>query len=41
MRFRPRAEKAAVDPLQALSYEVFDRLMGELRGIAPVVGRTL
>lgn len=37
----PVPEKAAVDPLQALSYEAFDRLMGELRGIAPVVGRTL
>ncbi|MFQ5911918.1 MAG: 3-deoxy-7-phosphoheptulonate synthase [Nitrospinota bacterium] len=37
----PQPERAAVDPLQALSYEVFDRLMGELRAIAPVVGRTL
>ncbi|MBI2880875.1 MAG: 3-deoxy-7-phosphoheptulonate synthase [Candidatus Tectomicrobia bacterium] len=37
----PVPEKAAVDPLQALSYEAFDRLMDELRGIAPVVGRTL
>lgn len=33
-------EKAAVDPLQALNYEAFGALMGQLRGIASVVGRT-
>jgi 3-deoxy-7-phosphoheptulonate synthase len=37
----PVPEKAAVDPLQALSYESFDTLMKELRGIARVVGREL
>jgi 3-deoxy-7-phosphoheptulonate synthase len=33
-------EKAAVDPLQALNYEAFGALMGQLRGIASVLGRT-
>lgn len=37
----PVPERAAVDPLQALNYEAFGHLMGELRGIAAVVGRTL
>jgi 3-deoxy-7-phosphoheptulonate synthase len=41
LEVHPQPEKAAVDPLQALSYEVFDRLMEQLRGIAPVVGRSL
>ena len=33
-------ERAAVDPLQALDYEAFGALMGRLRGIASVMGRT-
>jgi 3-deoxy-7-phosphoheptulonate synthase len=33
-------EKAAVDPLQALSYEAFGQLMTTIRGLAPVLGRT-
>jgi 3-deoxy-7-phosphoheptulonate synthase len=33
-------EKAAVDPLQALNYDAFGTLMGELRAIAAAVGRT-
>ena len=33
-------EKAAVDPLQALNYEAFGALMGQLRGIASVLGRS-
>jgi len=33
-------EKAAVDPLQALSYEAFGALMTTIRGLAPVMGRT-
>jgi 3-deoxy-7-phosphoheptulonate synthase len=37
----PVPDKAAVDPLQALSYESFDILMGELRGIAGVLRRAL
>lgn len=37
----PVPEKAAVDPLQALSYDSFNALMRELRGIAQVVGRSL
>ena len=37
----PRPEEAAVDPLQALDYRAFTRLMGELRAIAPAVGRRL
>ena len=37
----PVPEKAAVDPLQALSYDSFGGLMRELRGIASVIGRSL
>lgn len=37
----PYPEQAAVDPLQALDYQMFKRLMEELRGIARVVGRRL
>lgn len=37
----PTPDQAAVDPLQALDYEAFGRLMEELRGIAQVIGRTL
>jgi 3-deoxy-7-phosphoheptulonate synthase len=37
----PVPEKAAVDPLQALSYESFNVLMHELRGIAHVMGRSI
>ncbi len=37
----PNPEQAAVDPLQALDYEAFGRLMQELEAIAPVVGRRL
>ncbi|MCX6537555.1 MAG: 3-deoxy-7-phosphoheptulonate synthase [Acidobacteria bacterium] len=33
-------EKAAVDPLQALSYQAFGDLMKTIRGLAPVLGRT-
>jgi 3-deoxy-7-phosphoheptulonate synthase len=40
-RRAPTPEQAAVDPLQALDYRAFERLMSELRGIAQVVGRTL
>jgi 3-deoxy-7-phosphoheptulonate synthase len=35
----PVPEQAAVDPLQALSYDAFGTLMTELRGIAGVLGR--
>ncbi len=41
MDVHPVPEKAAVDPLQALSYESFDVLMQELRGIARVMGRSI
>jgi 3-deoxy-7-phosphoheptulonate synthase len=37
----PVPEKAAVDPLQALSYASFNLLMDELRGIAGVLGRAV
>ena len=37
----PRPEHAAVDPLQALSYEAFGQLMQQLEAIAPAVGRQL
>jgi len=37
----PTPEEAAVDPLQALSYDAFTELMNELRGIAGVLGRRL
>jgi 3-deoxy-7-phosphoheptulonate synthase len=37
----PVPEQAAVDPLQALDYSAFGRLVEELRGISRVVGRTL
>ncbi len=37
----PTPDQAAVDPLQALDYQAFTRLMGELRGIGQVLGRTL
>jgi hypothetical protein len=31
----------AVDPLQALSYPAFSVLMGQLKAMAPIVGRYL
>ena len=37
----PRPEQAAVDPLQALSYDAFESLMRQLEAIAPAVGRRL
>lgn len=37
----PRPDQAAVDPLQALSYDAFDQLMRQLDAMAPAVGRTL
>ena len=37
----PTPEKAAVDPLQALSYDVFAGLMDELGALARALGRTL
>lgn len=37
----PTPDQAAVDPLQALDYQAFGRLMQELRGIAGVLSRTL
>lgn len=37
----PRPDEAAVDPLQALDYEAFGALMGQLRGVAVAIGRTL
>jgi 3-deoxy-7-phosphoheptulonate synthase len=36
----PRPEQAAVDPLQALSFQAFEQLMQELEAIAPALGRT-
>jgi 3-deoxy-7-phosphoheptulonate synthase len=35
----PTPERAAVDPLQALSYDAFEHLMGELRGIGQALNR--
>lgn len=37
----PTPDQAAVDPLQALDYQAFGRLMEELRCIGRVLGRTL
>jgi 3-deoxy-7-phosphoheptulonate synthase len=37
----PAPEQAAVDPLQALNYQAFARLMREMKGIAAVLGRTV
>ena len=37
----PTPEKAAVDPLQALSYSAFKELMQTLRKIAQAIGKTL
>ena len=37
----PTPEKALVDPLQALDYESFDKLMKDLKKVAESVGRTL
>ena len=39
MDVHPTPEQAAVDPLQALSYEAFGTLTEEVRGIAAVIGR--
>jgi 3-deoxy-7-phosphoheptulonate synthase len=35
----PTPDKAAVDPLQALAYDAFGHLMGELRAVAAALGR--
>lgn len=37
----PTPEKAAVDPLQALSYQAFSQLMGELKALAKAMGKGL
>lgn len=37
----PTPEKAAVDPLQALSYDAFGELMGDLRAIAGALRRSM
>jgi 3-deoxy-7-phosphoheptulonate synthase len=37
----PEPDKAAVDPLQALNYQSFEQLVGELRAIGQAVGRSL
>lgn len=37
----PTPEKAAVDPLQALSYEAFSTLMNELKSIGQAIGRPI
>ena len=37
----PVPEQAAIDPLQALSYPAFEKLMGELRAIGDAVGRPI
>ena len=37
----PRPEQAAVDPLQALDYDAFEQLIGQLERIAPAVGRRI
>ena len=39
MDVHPTPEQAAVDPLQALHYEAFGKLVDEVRGIAAVIGR--
>jgi 3-deoxy-7-phosphoheptulonate synthase len=37
----PDPANAAVDPLQALSYSAFAELMGQLKAMAPIVGRSI
>jgi len=37
----PVPEQAAVDPLQALSYDAFEQLVRQLDAMAPAVGRKL
>lgn len=37
----PDPANAAVDPLQALSYTAFSELMGQLKAMAPIVGRSI
>lgn len=37
----PQPESAWVDPLQALGFQAFDELMGQMAAIAPIVGRKL
>lgn len=37
----PQPEDAWVDPLQALGFEAFDELMGQMASMAPIVGRKL
>ena len=37
----PDPSNAAVDPLQALSYPAFAELMGQLKAMAPIVGRSI
>ncbi len=41
LEVHPTPQEAAVDPLQALSYDVFDELMSTLRTLAPVVDKSL
>jgi 3-deoxy-7-phosphoheptulonate synthase len=41
LEVHPTPHEAAVDPLQALSYEVFGKLMDKLRDLAPIVDKSL
>jgi 3-deoxy-7-phosphoheptulonate synthase len=41
MDVHPTPERAAVDPLQALNYEEFSRLMRQLEEMAPAIGKRL
>lgn len=37
----PVPEEAAVDPLQALAFPAFSELMGQLKAMAPIMGKTI
>ncbi len=37
----PDPENSAVDPLQAIDFDAFEALMGDMEGVAAAVGRTL
>ena len=41
LEVHPRPEQAAVDPLQAISYDAFRRLQQDLSNISSVIGRSL
>ena len=41
LEVHPDPENSAVDPLQAIDFDAFEALMGDMEGVAAAVGRTL